>query len=163
MVSGIEKTDISKLNNINKETEAKDKANKMNGQTEKNVEAKALSKDKMPKVTSNGETAQNNANILLKMPKEQINLIKESLDKKLKDMPVSMITQSAVIFVKDEYKAIGIDTDKLQSSYIIKEGAKMLLLALLSMVATVMVAMLAARIAAGLGRNLRGKVFKKSY
>ena len=37
----------------------------------------------------------------------------------------------------------------------------MLLLALLSMVATVMVTMLASRIAAGLGRNLRGKVFKK--
>ncbi|EJP6471983.1 ABC transporter ATP-binding protein [Clostridium botulinum] len=161
MVSGIEKTDISQLNNINKETEAKDKANKMNWQTEKNIEAKALSKDKMPKVLSKDETVQNNANILLKMPKEQINLIKESLDKKLKDMPDSMITQSAVIFVKDEYKAIGIDTDRLQSSYIIKEGAKMLLLALLSMVATVMVAMLASKIAAGLGRNLRGKVFKK--
>ncbi|MGU9537785.1 ABC transporter transmembrane domain-containing protein [Clostridium tepidum] len=158
MVSGIEKIDISKLNNINKETETKNKANI---KTQKNINTKNFSEDKMPKVTSNSKTAQNNADILLKMPKEQINLIKESLNKKLKDMPDSMITQSAVIFVKDEYKAIGIDTDKLQSSYIIKEGAKMLLLALLSMVATVMVTMLASRIAAGLGRNLRGKVFKK--
>ncbi|MDU6878423.1 MAG: ABC transporter transmembrane domain-containing protein [Clostridium botulinum] len=158
MVSGIEKIDISKLNNINKETETKNKANI---KTQKNINTKNFSEDKMPKVTSNSKTAQNNADILLKMPKEQINLIKESLNKKLKDMPDSMITQSAVIFVKDEYKTIGIDTDKLQSSYIIKEGAKMLLLALLSMVATVMVTMLASRIAAGLGRNLRGKVFKK--
>lgn len=88
------------------------------------------------------------------MPKEQINLIKENLDKKFKDMPESMITQSSVIFVKDEYKAIGINTDKLQSNYILNEGFKMLLLALLSMVATVIVAMLAARVAAGLGKIL---------
>ncbi len=113
------------------------------------------------KTPSKGEISKENTNLFLKMPKEQINLIKENLDKKFEDMPESMITQSSVVFVKDEYKAIGIDTDKLQSNYILNEGFKMLLLALLSMVATVMVAMLAAKVAAGLGKNLRRNVFTK--
>ncbi|SHJ20405.1 ATP-binding cassette, subfamily B [Clostridium amylolyticum] len=99
--------------------------------------------------------------IIAKLPQEQIKAMKENIDKKFKDMPESMITQSAVTFIQNEYKAIGIETDKLQSNYIVMAGFKMLLLALLSMVATVIVGLLAARVAAGVGRNLREKVFKK--
>lgn len=99
--------------------------------------------------------------IISKMPKEQINAMKESTDDKFKDMPDSMITQSAVSFLKAEYEKIGMDTDKLQSSYILTSGAKMLGLALVGMVATVIVSLLSSRVAAGLGRNLREKVFRK--
>ncbi|MBV7276389.1 ABC transporter ATP-binding protein [Clostridium sp. PL3] len=99
--------------------------------------------------------------IISKMPQEQINAMKEQSNEKLKNMPESMITQSAVTFIHSEYKAIGINTDKLQSNYILMAGGKMLLLALVSMVATVVVGLLAARVAAGLGRNLRKKVFRK--
>lgn len=145
---------MSKSNNIAKESAPQNKANKVNPQSEQNDKIKTSSEDQMTKVPSKNEMSKGNVNSFLNMPKEQINVIKESLDKKFKDMPESMITQSAVVFVKDEYKAVGVDTDKLQSSYILKEGFKMLLLALLSMVATVMVAMLAARVAAGLGKIL---------
>lgn len=99
--------------------------------------------------------------IISKMPQEQINGIKEKADEKFKNMPGTMITQSAVTFLHKEYKSIGINTDKLQSNYILIAGAKMLLLALVSMVATVIVGLLAARVAAGLGKNLRQKVFRK--
>jgi ATP-binding cassette subfamily B protein len=99
--------------------------------------------------------------IISKMPKEQIDAMKVKIDEKLKNMPESMITQSAVTFIQKDYKNIGVNTDKLQSNYILMAGFKMLLLALLSMVATVLVGMIAARVAAGLGRNLREKVFKK--
>ncbi|QZY54421.1 ABC transporter ATP-binding protein [Crassaminicella profunda] len=99
--------------------------------------------------------------IISQMPKEQIKAMKEKIDEKFKDMPNSMITQSAVIFLHEEYKTIGIDTDKLQSNYILIAGLKMLLIALLSMGATVIVGLLAARVAAGLGRNLRDKLFRK--
>ncbi|NFE79897.1 ABC transporter ATP-binding protein [Clostridium sporogenes] len=161
MVGGMEKADMSKSNNIAKESAPQNQANKVNPQSEQNDKIKTSSEDQMTKVPSEGEMSKGNVNSFLNMPKEQINVIKESLDKKFKDMPESMITQSAVVFVKDEYKAVGVDTDKLQSSYILKEGFKMLLLALLSMVATVMVAMIAARVAAGLGKNLRRNVFTK--
>lgn len=99
--------------------------------------------------------------IISKLPQSQINTMKEKADEKFKNMPGSMITQSAVTFLHNEYTAIGINTDKLQSNYILIAGFKMLLLALVSMVATVIVGLLAARVAAGLGKNLRKKVFRK--
>jgi len=99
--------------------------------------------------------------IISKLPQEQINSMKESTDEKFDDMPDSMITQSAVSYIKSEYDEIGIDTDDLQSSYILSSGGKMLLIALGSMVATVIVALLGARVAAGLGRDLREKTFRK--
>jgi ATP-binding cassette subfamily B protein len=53
------------------------------------------------------------------------------------------------------------DLDKLQTNYIFKSGATMLCIALVSMAATVIVGFLAARIAAGMGKSLRGDVFRK--
>jgi ATP-binding cassette subfamily B protein len=99
--------------------------------------------------------------VISKMPQEQIKAMNGKIDEKFKNMPDSMITQSAVTFLNNEYKTIGINTDKLQSNYILTEGFKMLLLSLVSMAATVIVGLLAARVAAGLGRNLRKKVFRK--
>ena len=76
-------------------------------------------------------------------------------------MPESMITQSATSYVKLQYKNIGINIDKLQSNYVILAGAKMVGIALISMLATVIVSFIAARVGAALGRNLRKDVFNK--
>ena len=73
----------------------------------------------------------------------------------------SILEQSAVVFVKQEYQAVGIDTDKLQNNYVLLTGAKMLGLALLSMLLTVLVGFIASRVAASLGKELRGRVFRK--
>ncbi|CAI8826324.1 MULTISPECIES: ABC transporter ATP-binding protein [Bacillus] len=99
--------------------------------------------------------------VIAKLPQDQINAMKEKADEKFKNMPGSMVTQSAVSFIENEYKKIGINTDKLQSNYILTSGGKMLLLSLVSMAATVIVSLLAAKVAAGLGRDLRKKVFRK--
>lgn len=99
--------------------------------------------------------------VIAKLPQSQIDAIKEKADEKFKNMPGSMVTQSAVTFIENEYKTIGINTDKLQSNYILTSGGKMLLLSLVSMAATVIVSLLAAKVAAGLGRDLRKKVFRK--
>lgn len=99
--------------------------------------------------------------IFTMMPKEQLTKINEGIDETFKDMPESIITQSAVKYVEKEYKAIGVDTDKLQSKYILIAGGKMLLIALISMIATVAVGYLGARVAAALGRDLRSGVFRK--
>nr|WP_307992239.1 ABC transporter ATP-binding protein [uncultured Niameybacter sp.] len=95
------------------------------------------------------------------IPKEQLLVIKEKMGEKLDVMPESIITQGATKFVKAEYEAIGLDTEKMQSLYILRSGGVMLLIALISMVATVIVGFLGARVAAGLGRDLRRNVFKK--
>lgn len=99
--------------------------------------------------------------ILSMMPQEQIDSMLSNVDEKLSDMPESMITQSATSYVKEQYKDIGINTDKLQSNYVIIAGIKMVGIALISMVATVVVSFIAARVAAALGRNLRKDVFNK--
>ncbi|GAA0759416.1 MULTISPECIES: ABC transporter ATP-binding protein [Clostridium] len=99
--------------------------------------------------------------ILKNIPKEQLNNIVDAINEKFSEMPDSMVEQAAVSYVKNEYSEIGINTDKLQTNAIIISGLKMLGIALLSMVASVIVGLISARIAAGLGKSLRGDVFKK--
>ena len=97
--------------------------------------------------------------MLSMMPKEQLDSMLSQVDEKMSAVSDSMITQAATTYIKSEYNAIGINTDKLQSNYIIIAGAKMLGIALISMIATVIVGFIAARIAAALGKNLRKDVF----
>ncbi|MGB8455192.1 MAG: ABC transporter ATP-binding protein [Anaerocolumna sp.] len=99
--------------------------------------------------------------ILTKMPEEQAKSIITSIDEKLSAMSESIMSQGAIKAVKAEYEAIGMNTGKIQTNYIFLVGLQMLGLALLSMISTILVGFLASRIAAGLGRNLRGRVFKK--
>ena len=99
--------------------------------------------------------------LLESMPQTQKdNMIKE-MDKKLVDLPETMISQGAVSFVKNEYDKIGIDTDSLQTNYIITTGLKMLGITVLSITAAITVGFLASRVAASLGRTLRTKTFEK--
>ncbi|MEF9991169.1 MAG: ABC transporter ATP-binding protein [Romboutsia sp.] len=107
---------------------------------------------------SKGAEALNQLSII---PKEQLKTMVDSMEKKFEDMPESMITQSAVSFVKSEYENVGINTEKNQNMYILIAGAKMLGIALISMMATVCVGYLGARVAAILGKDLRSSVFKK--
>ena len=95
------------------------------------------------------------------MPQGQIQGIQKEMTKKFDDLPESMITQAAVSYVQNEYKAIGMNTDKLQNNYILVAGAKMVGVALVSMASTVCVGYLGARVAAKMGRNLRKQVFSK--
>ncbi|MBO3446002.1 ABC transporter ATP-binding protein [Clostridium sp. CCUG 7971] len=99
--------------------------------------------------------------IIPKMPQNQINEMKKGIDEKLENLDENMLTQSSIYYVKSEYEKIGIDTEKLQTNYILTSGAKMLGIALISMAATVTVGFLAARVAAGMGKNLRKDVFRK--
>lgn len=99
--------------------------------------------------------------MLSMMSQEQIDNMLSNVDEKLADMPESMITQAATNYVKEQYKEVGINTDKLQSNYVIIAGLKMVGIALISMVATVIVSFIASRVGAALGRNLRKDVFKK--
>lgn len=73
----------------------------------------------------------------------------------------SVITQMGVQAVKGEYERLGMDTVALQTSYILSVGGLMLLLTLVSVVATVIVGFLGARTAAGFARDLRVNLFRK--
>lgn len=99
--------------------------------------------------------------VFAQLPKEQLDAIMKDFDKKFEDLPNTMIDQAAIGYVKNEYSSIGMDTEKMQTNYLFYTGGLMVLIALLSMAATVAVGFIGARIAASLGRNLRSKVFSK--
>ena len=99
--------------------------------------------------------------IIETMPKEQLDSMKKEMFKKFDSMPESIITQSAIAYVNNEYKSIGIDMDNLQSKYILKSGGQMLGIAILSMFVTIIVTFLAAKVAATLGKTLRNNVYEK--
>ena len=99
--------------------------------------------------------------IIKQMPKEQLGKMLETVNQKLDDMQESILEQAAIQEVKNEYKAIGIDTDSLQNQYIIISGLKMLGISLAIMVSAISIMCLSARVAARLAKTLREKVFKK--
>ena len=96
-----------------------------------------------------------------RLPAATLSQITAALNKKFSAMDSSTIIQAAAAPIKAEYIALGMDTAKLQSNYILNVGLIMLLLSLLSGVCTIAVGYLSARIAAGLSRDLRRTVFKK--
>ena len=85
----------------------------------------------------------------------------DEFKKELEEIPDSIVTQSAVLFVEQEYEAQDIDMDKLQMKYILISGVKMLGLAFLAMAAAIAVTFLSARVAAVLGKNLRNSIYRK--
>ena len=95
------------------------------------------------------------------MPREQIDKMLETVNQKLDDMQESILEQAAIQEVKNEYKAIGIDTDSIQNQYIIMAGLKMLGISLIIMISAISIMCLSARVAARLAKTLREKVFKK--
>ena len=99
--------------------------------------------------------------IMETMPEEQLAPMRKEMFKKFDSLPDSIITQSAIAYVNNEYKSIGIDLDNLQNKYILKSGAQMLGIAILSMFVTIIVTYLAAKVAATLGKTLRNNVYEK--
>ena len=85
----------------------------------------------------------------------------EGMDKKLKDLPDTIIDQAAVNYVKTEYKRIGVNTTKIQNDYIIKIGIIMLLISFVTMATGILTVYTGSKMAAKLAQTLRNKVFKK--
>ena len=95
------------------------------------------------------------------MGAEGRNALIGQMDQQMDSMQDSMIAQAAAGYIKDAYTHIGIDTDQIETTYILRTGAKMLALAFLGMAASILVGLLASRVGAGVGRRLRENVFRK--
>ena len=52
-------------------------------------------------------------------PKEQLSQMLSGMEEQFEQMPDSIVTQSAVLFVQDEYSAQGQDLDQMQMHYIL--------------------------------------------
>lgn len=83
----------------------------------------------------------------------------EEADAQLSSMGDSLLHSTAVAFTKAEYEAIGEDLNHMQTMYLVKSGGKMLALALLMAAVAILISLLASRVSAAIGRDLREKVF----
>ena len=99
--------------------------------------------------------------ILEMMPKEQVETLVDEMRKQMSEMPDMIIEQAAISYVKASYENLDMDVDAIQIRYILNTGSKMIALAFLGMMASVMVGFLASRVAASAGRDLRSNVFRK--
>lgn len=75
--------------------------------------------------------------------------------------PESLISQTGPVLVKSFYKALGADTDAIQTNYILGDGLKMLGLTVLLTCCAIGAGFCLAQLGAGVGRDLRRDVFSR--
>jgi ATP-binding cassette subfamily B multidrug efflux pump len=95
------------------------------------------------------------------LPAAQLSQLTQLMSQNQGTISTSLINQAAAAAIKVEYTAIGMDTGKIQMNYLLSVGGLMLLVTLLSGACTISVSFLAARTAAGFGRDVRKNVFTK--
>ena len=99
--------------------------------------------------------------ILKTMPEENLEKITSNINEQIDNMQGTIVDQAAISSVKEEYKKLNMDVDKIQNNYIVFAGLQMLGISLVSMVSAVIIMLLSSRVAAKLGNTLRDKVFKQ--
>lgn len=87
--------------------------------------------------------------------------IRSSVEEKMESMGETLLHSTAVVYAKEEYTAVGKDLNQIQSAYLWKTGGMMVGMALLMALAAVLVGLLASRVGAGVGRDLREQVFNR--
>lgn len=87
--------------------------------------------------------------------------IRGVFEENLASLGDSIIRSMAKQFVREQYELCGIDLNKIQTDYLWATGGKMLVMALLMALIAILVGFLASTTAAGVGRDLRSRVFRK--
>lgn len=85
--------------------------------------------------------------------------LRAEIDKELDTMGESLIHSSAIAFTKAEYEALGLNINDMQTAYLWRTGGIMVAMALFMGLAMVLIGLLSSRVGAGIGRDLREKVF----
>ncbi len=90
--------------------------------------------------------------------------LKKQMGDKISEMDASaelMMDQVAVAYVSAEYEAQEKDLNDIRNAYLFKVGAKMLLMALGMAAVAVMTGYIASKVSAGIGRDLRERLYTK--
>lgn len=95
------------------------------------------------------------------MSAKDIQKSREEIEKKMNDIGESTLFSTGVAYATKCDKAAGVDIDKIQTDYLWKEGGRMLGIAFMILVAAIGVGFLASKAGASIGRDLRGKIYKK--
>ena len=87
--------------------------------------------------------------------------IRRVSEEKISALGDSIIGSMAKQFSKEQYELCGIDTEQMQKDYLFVTGLKMLGMALAMATVAVLIGFIASKVAAGVGRDLRGNIFRK--
>ena len=99
--------------------------------------------------------------LITQMPPERIEEIRVTATQLIANLPEGLREQATIAYIATRYEAIGLDTGGVQTGYILRVGLLMLLITFGSAAASVAVGFLSARIAAGMGRDVRRQLFEK--
>lgn len=95
------------------------------------------------------------------MTKDQLFSMRDDMEDTIDAMGSSLVKSMGVAYAVSADKAAGVDIDQVQKDYLWMSGLKMVGIALLMGAVTVLVGFFASRVGAGIGRDLRDKVFKR--
>ena len=96
---------------------------------------------------------------LQQLPAAQTAPILAAAETQINAIPEILMTAASTTYISAQYKLLGMNVTSIQTRYLIRIGGLMLLLTLASAAASITVGFLSARVAAGLGRNLRKQLF----
>ncbi len=99
--------------------------------------------------------------LIAQLPPDQLAAIRSVAEKQINAVPSTMLTQFSVAYISAQYKALGMNTNSIQTKYMLRIGTLMLLLTLAAAACSITVGYLSARIAAGMGRNMRKQLFER--
>ena len=92
---------------------------------------------------------------------DTVTQMRSQLEDMLDTMGDSLVQSMGVAYAVQCDKDAGLDIDKIQTSYLWRTGSKMMAMAFAMMATAICVCYVASRVGAGVGRDLRGKVFSR--
>lgn len=95
------------------------------------------------------------------LDEEQLFAMRDEMQTTIDTMGSSLVKSMGVAYAAECDEEAGLDIEKIQTSYLWNAGLKMVGMALLMGVVAVLVGFFGARVGAGIGRDLREKIFKK--
>ncbi|MGX7132107.1 MULTISPECIES: ABC transporter ATP-binding protein [Enterococcus] len=127
----------------------------------KSQEAQDLAAQAQEKGTQAQEVAEEAKTAADAMP-DKVIAARKATQKAMGDLGEDSMKTVGIQFVLAEYKALKMDTQQIQTNYMIKTGGKMVGLTFLSAAAAVIVGWIASMVAASVGRNLRVAQYERT-
>ena len=124
-------------------------------------QAKAIFGNNMPFDISKLPAGMDLFTLIQQLPQAQRDAFKTQVGTYLNSLQGSILKQVVIQAVSAEYKALGMSIEKVQTNFILRIGALMLLVSLISVITSLTVSFLASRTSAGVARDLRSAVFQK--
>ena len=98
---------------------------------------------------------------LISASPEMAGTIRAQMQQQMSGYTEENLRSAAILALRSEYEALGVNIESLQNRYILKEGLWMLLITLLGSLCAIGSSYLSSRTAIGAGRNIRADVFRR--